>query len=272
MSLFDFDLGEYTQWIILLLAFLNLIFSCCGCFGTYKFSELDKESKSKLDSVTEELKSLVDGITADNKALAETLRKFEVEITHIQGENKELRQSLDNFKRQEDDILEVRRGNARVNVRMRELWNLLKTVETNDMICRVTRITAEYYKKAYEDGDTEPGLNEEQYESLIRSSVIPQRDKAYFPSFVNSVWDKNGRFGKTEDGPILVDELERVCVLIYKRVLQRELEVELDKDAVDTAGRPKDIALTRQILDPQEEKKEDGGFFANIVANVFGGD
>ena len=267
MSLFEFDLSEYTQWVILFLAFLNLIFSCCGCWGTYKFSEIDKENNRKLDAVTEELGRSVAGLQVDNDNLAEALRRFEVEITHIEGENKELKASLLKFQDQEQDLIEVRRGNARLFVSLRELWNLFKIYETNDMICRITKITAAYYKRAYQDNDDEPGLTEEQYDDLIRSSVIPVNEKAYFPTFNSSVWDRNGRLGKTKDGPILVDELERVCVLIYKRVLQQELEIQLNEE--ETRGQQKSLDLTRAILDDGQDEESDPGFFQSI-ANVFG--
>ena len=271
MSLFDFDLHEYTQWIILLLAFLNLIFSCFGCFGTYKFKTLRKENEAKLTNVTKKLQENADGLEKDEEALGEELRKFEVEITHIENLNKELRATLSTFSDHKNALIQVKRGTARLYVDIRELWNLFKIYETNDMICRILKITAEYYKRAYQDGDTEPGLNEEQYDDLFRSSAIPRNEKVYFPSFNNKVWDKNGRFGKIDDGPILVDELERVCVLIYKRILQKELEIELSKQQTNGSFQ-NSLDLTKQLLDDSKQDSEsDDGFFTTI-RNVFGGD
>ena len=186
-----------------------------------------------------------------------------MEITHIEGENKELKASLRNFETQEEEFKNVTKSQTKLYVSLRELWNLFKILETNDMISKITKITAEYYRKAYQDGDEEPGLNEDQYDSLVRSSVVPVSDKPFFPPFDWNGWQKDN------DGNILVDEFERVLVLIYKNILNEELKVELRR--VENTG-DRSLGFTRAILQTQPEEQKDNNDAGGIFSRFFGGD
>ena len=166
--------------------------------------------------------------------------------------------------KQEEQILSNRREEANLFVNLRDLWNLYKILETNDTAYRISRVSAEYYNKAYQDNDRENGLNQQQYDQLIASSVIARKHKEFFPKFDDRVWDRNGRVGQDRDGAILIDELERVCVLVYKRILQNELEIKLTQEK--SKQTQKDLDLTEPLLD-DEQKEEDR---PSIFARIFG--
>ena len=108
LSLFDFDFSDITGYIILALSFLNLLMSFCGCFGTWKLSGINEDNKNKLEWVNNEYEKVLKEIGSLNKTLERDLMRFEVEITQIQNENKELRQNFEQIDTQTDDFNEVR--------------------------------------------------------------------------------------------------------------------------------------------------------------------
>eukprot|EP01084_Bolivina_argentea_P260134 439182_1 len=250
-SIFDFDLSEYTQWLILILSGINIIMSCCGCYGTYKLSDVGEQNEKRLKEAIKILEIIVKDFEQDNKQLDHTLGKFQVEIDHLNNENSEAIASLRNVEKREKDFIRERKNEASMFVSLRELWNLWKSFETFSTIARITSITAKYYKYSYIDDDIQPGLDSEQYNYLLRS--ITKSERKFFPPFNHKVWRKH-----TNNNSILVDEFERVLVLIYKNVLRDELKVKLsNKDRSRNIGA---LGVTKEVLDQQNNKKKKGIF------------
>ena len=108
---FDFDISEYTLYIIVLLTLCNLMMSCFGCFGTYLFSEQYANDLRELDKVTASISRSADEINKTNDDLGDVFQRLEVEIMHFQGENQELLQSLKRIESAEAEFLKFRNLN-----------------------------------------------------------------------------------------------------------------------------------------------------------------
>eukprot|EP01084_Bolivina_argentea_P085370 154277_1 len=278
-SAFDFDLSVYTQYVILILTFINITMSCCGCYGTYRFSEIGKKNNDRLNAVTKQLQLLASGIGEDNVELEQSIKQLEIEITHFEIENNELTRSIGEFEgkkfglkrissgkrlkqlsniNMDKSMKKARKEEAIVYVNFREMWNLYTILETQRAICNISKISAYYYTYAYSDGDKSPGLDRTQYQELVDSAVVPVKDKKFFPRFNDDVWDINGRVGNSKNGAILFDEFERVLVMIYKRILYYDLKIELDNDHGMNLDIVRDLLV--EVKKEEREKTLSTGF------------
>eukprot|EP01084_Bolivina_argentea_P071601 130122_1 len=271
-QLFDFDFSEYASYIAVGLSIINVIMSCFGCWGTYTFSALQQDSENELRKVTEDLKNVGKDLETDNADLRISLRKIEVKLAHFDNENLELQATLNDFARQEDEMQRIVKKESEKYVSLSDLWSMWQIQETNDIILKIVSITCEYYHVAYQDLDTEDGLNEEQYKTLIlQNPEIPKDERVIFPPFDHTVWER-----EKEGDPILVDELERISAMVYKYLLDYKLTYEqLDSDKQGPA-----FDLTTQVLEDKQQKadeanakddeEEDDGFWSNPFKRLLG--
>ena len=255
LSLFDFDFSDITGYIILALSFLNLLMSFCGCFGTWKLSGINEDNKNKLEWVNNEYEKVLKEIGSLNKTLERDLMRFEVEITQIQNENKELRQNFEQIDTQTDDFNEVRAQSKESFVLLMQLWNLSKMLDAHSVIANILKVEAAYYPKAYLTATSDHGLNEREYAMLIRTTVRPVKIKQYFQRYIpfdHKIWmkrSKDGTVNGLEDVPrdnLLINELERVLLLIYKKVRDSEFKVAFPRER--NVGRQDSIQLAEDLL------------------------
>eukprot|EP01084_Bolivina_argentea_P178539 308601_1 len=199
-AIFDFDLSEYTYWIITILCVANFLMSICGCCGTYKLSQIENEYK-RLDDATLAFEAYNEQFRKDNIQLKEHFQRIEYRIKRMDNENTETITVARELVQLEPDAKYARKNHAEEWVEFKQLMNLWKIYETLEAIVQMKKIVKAYYRYAEKE---QGGLNQNGYHDLVRF-IVPKTDKHLFPGFHEVWWNKSDK-----NDNIYFDDFERV--------------------------------------------------------------